>query len=292
MKLLSVEIKNFRSLKDVKVAGPKDDVWTLIGQNNAGKSCVIHALRAFYGDYNVTNEDFFRGCGADSSIEITLEFCLSEEEFSQLPEFYKLPDNKLKVIKRFSRDNLKGKPHGFENRDGIITEREEDFFGAKNVQIGKLGNIIYVPAVKGLSDELKQVKSSIFTKLLTRIISDTLESLPSWTELVKNTKSFAQDLRSPVKNSGNLNSINEIEEDLTKKLSSWNLRTKITLLPPTPEDIVLTGSQLRFISDETNQEEDPMFLGSGAQRAIVNNLLLLWAEIEGKRVIYASICSN
>ncbi len=284
MKLLSVSIKNFRSIRDAVVSGPANDVWTFIGQNNAGKSSVIYAIRAFYADYDVTAEDFCRSC-SDQPIEITLEYQLAEDEFSQLPEFYKLSENRLRVVKRFFKDNLKGEFHGFEIVDGAIVEREKEFFGDKNVPIGKLGSIIYVPAVKDLAEELKKTKSSIFTKLVSRIISEALITLPSWNGLVKQAQIFSQDLRSPVKDSGegNLNSVHEIEESLTEMLSAWRLRTQIVVSPPTPEDIVLAGSNLKFISDDTGQEENPLILGSGAQRSIVNSLLLLWARIEGKK---------
>jgi len=284
MKIISVEIKNFRSVREAIVSGPLDDVWTFIGQNNAGKSSVIHAIRSFYGDYNVTEDDFCRNC-SDQPIQILIEYSLNDNEFSQLPEHYKLPDNKLRIVKRFTKLNLKGESHGFEFNGEEIKEREEEFFGAKNVLSGKLGNLIYIPAVKDLSEELKKTKSSIFSKLVSRIISEALVNLPSWGGLIDQVQIFAQDLRSPVKDSGNgnMNSVHEIEENLTDLLSSWRLRSQISVLPPTPEDIVLAGSKLKFISEDTGQEEDPLILGSGAQRSIVNSLLLLWARIESKK---------
>lgn len=284
MKLISVKIKNFRSIKDAEIFGPTNDVWTFIGQNNAGKSSVIHAIRAFYAEYDVTLEDFCRSCG-EEPIEIILEYILNNDEFSQLPEFYKLPYNKLKVVKRFTKENLKGEFHGYELMEGKLIEREKEFFGDKNVPIGKLGNIIYIPAVKDLSEELKKTKSSIFSKLVSRIISEALVSLPSWAGLVKQAETFAKDLRSPMKDSSkdDYNSVPEIEKNLAEMLESWRLRPQIVVLPPTPEDIVLVGSKLKFISEDTGQEEDPLILGSGAQRSIVNSLLRLWAQIESKK---------
>lgn len=285
MKLLSAEIKNFRSIHSALVTGPVDDIWTFIGQNNAGKSSVLYAIRAFYGDYNVTEEDIFRGAGVEGRVEITLEYHLEDEEFTQLPEHYKLPGNRLRVIKRFSRANLKGESHGFESKSGEIVEREEEFFGARNVQMGKLGSIIYIPAVKDLAEELKKTKSSLFSKLVGRIISEALTSLPSWTGLVEHARDFASDLRSPVKESsdGGLSSVFEIERHLGERLASWGLRPQIVIEPPTPDEIVMAGSRLKLLSSESEQEEDPLTLGSGAQRSIVNSLLLLWAQIESRK---------
>lgn len=284
MKIKSIKINNFRSIKEADISGPLDDIWTFVGQNNAGKSSVMHAIRAFYGEYDVKAEDFCRSDGANKPIEITLEYQLSEEEFSQLPEKYKLDDNTLIVVKRFTRDSLKGETHGYiKDERGEIKEAEEEFFGAKNVVIGKLGTVIYIPAVKDLGEELKKTKSSLFSKLIGRILTETLTDLPSWNTLVKNTEEFAKDLKSPVKSTGEFRSVNEIEENLSSRLKGWGLKSQISISAPQPEDIIMSGAKLQLISNETGIEEDPMNLGSGAQRSIVNNLLLLWAEIESKK---------
>ena len=286
MKIKSIKINNFRSIKEVDITGPIDDVWTFVGQNNAGKSSAMHAIRAFYGEYDVKAEDFCRSDGANKPIEIVMEYKLSDEEFSQLPEQYKLSDNNLIVVKRYTRDSLKGESHGFtkNQKTGDVVEVEEEFFGAKNVDVGKLGTVIYIPAVKDLGEELKKTKSSLFSKLISRILTETLTDLPSWNNLIKNTEEFANDLKSTVKSTGDFKSVNEIEENLSARLSGWGLKSQITISAPSPEDIILSGAKLRFISNETGIEEDSMNLGSGAQRSIVNNLLLLWAEIESKKV--------
>lgn len=92
MKIKSIKINNFRSIKDVTISGPLHDVWTLVGQNNAGKSSVMHAIRAFYGEYDIKLEDFCRKDRLNRPIEIDIEYILSDGEFSQLPEQYKLPE--------------------------------------------------------------------------------------------------------------------------------------------------------------------------------------------------------
>lgn len=285
MKISKITIHNFRSIKKLVLDGPVNDVWTLIGQNNAGKSSIFYAIRAFYGDYEVTVDDFCRSASDSEPIDVCIDFVLSDEERELLPKYYQLPESKLKVIGRFTRERTKGEWHGYELKEGLVTEREEEFFGAKNVLIGKLGEVIYVPAVKELSEELKKTKSSIFTKLVSRILSETLTSLPSWNGLVHHAQKFAVDLRSPVKDSqdGDIKSVHEIENKLGEMLKSWQLKPQILVSPPTPEDIILSGAQLKLIGEESGQEENPLTLGSGAQRSIVNSLLLLWAQVESKK---------
>lgn len=285
MKIVRISINNFRAIKFADISGPVDDIWTFTGQNNAGKSSLFQAIRAFYGEYDINIEDFCRSSLPEAPIEITIEYVLEDEEFSELPEYYKLPGNKLRVISRFTKQKIKGSWHGFEAKDNNIVEKEDEFFGQKNVLIGKLGEVIYIPAIKDLSEELKNTKSSIFTKLITRIISETLTDLPSWNGLLQQAHNFAQDLRSPVKNTGDneLKSVNEIENRLGELLGSWQITPQITITPPTPEDIILSGAKLKFVGKQTGDEESPLKMGSGAQRSIVNSLLMLWSQIESKK---------
>lgn len=286
MKIISINIKNFRPLEDVTISGPLNDVWTFVGQNSAGKSSVFNAIRAFYGDYKINLEDFNKFGAEDLPIEITIEFLLEdEEEIKSLPAYYLLSGSRLKVTKRFTRDNPKGSGRGFENKGGKEVERDEEFFGAKNVQIGKLGSIIFIPAVKDLSDELKNNNYSLFRKLLGRVISEALIDLPSYKKITEDTKEFVADVKSPVKRSptNEIKSLSEIQDALDEQLLSWGFKTDIKINVPTPEEIIVEGAALRFINNITNLEEDPLLMGSGAQRSIVNNLLMLWAKIENQK---------
>ena len=285
MIIQEINIKNFRSLRDVSISGPEQDIWTLVGQNNSGKSAVLNAIRAFYGDYDkVTPDDFNRDADKDEPIEITISYKLEDEEFEDLPEHYRLPGNRLKVTRRFTRENLKGESHGYSLKGSEEIENEEQFFGAKNVQAGKLGEVIYVPAVKDLTSELKTTtKSTLFSKLINRVINDAVSDLDSWHNLVEQTENFAEDLRDPKKETGDYRSIKEIEGELSQMLTSWGIGARLQVNPPTPEDIVIKGADLKFVNDESGFEELPEMMGSGAQRSVVNSLLLLWAKVESQK---------
>lgn len=286
MKFTEIKIENFRSITTATIRGGINDVWTIVGQNNAGKSSVMYAIRAFYNDYSIKKEDFPRQGDDSVEIKISFTFELTDDEYSQLPEQYRLPNNQLKVVKRYSKDKLKGVANGFIiNSDGEQVESEDEFFGAQNVAVGKLGSVIYIPAVKELSEELKKTKTSLFSRLVSRIITETITELPAWERLVSDTTEFVQALKSPVKSTGDHKSLHEIEESLAGKMSSWGIRPSFTFSEPTPEDIVMSTSGLKLLSVNTGTEEDPSNLGSGAQRSLVNNLLMLWAEIENKKEV-------
>lgn len=285
MKIKSIKIKNFRSLKDVEISSPNNDVLVLTGQNNAGKSAVINAIRLFYGDYKLVETDFCRS-SEDKNIQIEIEYDFKDkEEFETLPTEYQLNNNRLRVVKRYSKEKMTGEAHGYIYNGNDETEKTEDFFGSKNVHVGKLGDIIHIPAIKDLEDEIKSTKTSIFTKLITRIFSDKLSTLKSYNNLVADTEKFVQELKSPVKESGNssIRSINEIEKEIDSIVSPWELKANIDLNPPTPEDLILGGINLRF-KDNDGVQEDPLTLGSGAQRSIVNGLIRLWSKVENTKV--------
>ena len=71
MKITKIRICNFRSIKNQTIDSIGSSL-ILIGKNNAGKSAVINALRVFFGDLALSEQDF--RIGAD---EITIEITFS-----------------------------------------------------------------------------------------------------------------------------------------------------------------------------------------------------------------------
>ena len=102
MELHEVNIHNFRRIIDTSFSLCEYSL--LIGPNNAGKSTIVDALRAFYekDDFKFKAERDFPFVGAngkESWLELLLK--LSDEEYSSLEENYHLPNETLKVRKYF-----------------------------------------------------------------------------------------------------------------------------------------------------------------------------------------------
>ena len=57
MRILELEIKNFKSVNLIKVTDI-DMCLILVGCNNSGKSTIMDAIRAVTGDYKVTKQAF------------------------------------------------------------------------------------------------------------------------------------------------------------------------------------------------------------------------------------------
>ena len=57
MQIKSLTIKNFKSIKEIRI----DDIENaliLVGKNNTGKTIILDAIRAVSGDYLVKESDF------------------------------------------------------------------------------------------------------------------------------------------------------------------------------------------------------------------------------------------
>ena len=87
MKIQSVHIKNFRTLKDVQI--PFDSVTTFIGPNGTGKSTVLRALDWFFNGRagELTEKDCSFGA-SDESIEVRVTFSdLSDRDRVELGKY-------------------------------------------------------------------------------------------------------------------------------------------------------------------------------------------------------------
>ena len=158
MNLLSVKLHNFRGILEQEVQFHPYSL--LVGPNNAGKSTFIDGIRAFYekdGFKFKQGNDFPFLKTADDDSWIELKFELSPAEHDSLADIYKVDDNTLRVRKLFQTKSKgadgkssAGAIYGYRN-DGTLSD--EPFYGAKNVQSGKFGDLIYIPAVSKVGEQ-------------------------------------------------------------------------------------------------------------------------------------------
>lgn len=104
MKIQSIRIKNFRTLKDVTI--PFDSVTTFIGPNGAGKSTVLRALDWFFNGKlgSLTEKDCSFGA-TEEEIEVQVTFAdLSDKDRDQLGKYAPAGATKFSAWKRRSSD--------------------------------------------------------------------------------------------------------------------------------------------------------------------------------------------
>jgi predicted ATP-dependent endonuclease of OLD family len=103
MKMTKIEIRNYRSLRDVTIY-PKD-ILALVGRNNSGKSNVLRALELFFeGTTNLIDEECFHSHKTEEPIEIFVTFeQLSDWEKEQFAPW--MNGNKLIVGREITCDS-------------------------------------------------------------------------------------------------------------------------------------------------------------------------------------------
>ncbi|WP_416198793.1 MAG: AAA-15 domain-containing protein [Sporanaerobacter sp.] len=74
MKIKSMCIENFRSIKRQKINNISNAL-VLVGKNNGGKSSIINAIRTFFGEYQVIQDDFHKNA---PEMEIIITFQVDE----------------------------------------------------------------------------------------------------------------------------------------------------------------------------------------------------------------------
>lgn len=94
MKIKEIQIENFRGILNQHIIDIKNAL-VLIGKNNSGKSAVLSAIRTFWGDYNPSAKDFYKGKDC-ISIQVTLEVSdeyLNEIFYDEKVGFTKVPSS-------------------------------------------------------------------------------------------------------------------------------------------------------------------------------------------------------
>src|SRR4030042_784973 len=107
MKIKSVRIQNFRSLKDQTV--DFDNYTCLVGANGTGKSNVLHALNVFFGEFDIPGldtrilgEEDFHIKNIGDPVEITITFSdLSPEARQELAHYVRHDQLVVSVQARF-----------------------------------------------------------------------------------------------------------------------------------------------------------------------------------------------
>ena len=282
MKLRNVHIHNFRGILDQEIT--LRDYSVLVGPNNSGKSTVIDAIRAFYEKDNFKfdkERDFPKVPTEDSESWVELTFHLTDEEFDSLADVYKLsPSKDLRLRKYFQteRKTKERKPAiGFifgYTADGSLND--ESFYGAKNVQSGKIGNLVYIPAISRVEDHTKLSGPSALRELLLEIMSDVVESGEAYKELVEAVKKFASSIR--WEKTADARSLADLEHELNQFLEPWQIEFKLDILPPQVAEIIKSFLTWNLVDRVHGSPQEIEVYGSGFHRYFIYSLIRLGAQ--------------
>jgi putative ATP-dependent endonuclease of the OLD family len=241
MKLVRVKVHNFRGILDQHIMLKGYSL--LAGANNAGKSSVIDVIRAFYEKdgfkFNKDN-DFPFIVTADKESWVELVFLLMDEEHDSLADDYKASSKELRVRKYFQTT---AKTHdgksaarsifGYKT-DGSLSN--EPFYGAKNVQSGKFGELVYIPEISKVDEHAKLSGPSALRDLLTDIMTDVVEAGKSYGEFSVSVQKFSDSIRD--EKTSDDRSLSGFETDLNALLKPWESEFKLKFPPPSAAEII------------------------------------------------------
>jgi len=281
MKLIIATIHNFRGIIEQTVTFENHAL--LVGANNSGKSTVIDAIRAFYEKdgfkYKEDNDFPFYG-SIDTESWVELQYILSEEENNSLADEYKTATKILKVRKYFKTTE---KLHDGKTAAGYILGYKTDgelsnipFYGAKNVQSGKFGDIIYIPAVSKVDEFTKLTGPSALRDLIINIMANVVEESDVYQNLTQSVQQFSNGVKA-IENEDK-RSLLGFEADLNTMLSSWQTKFKLKFSSPSTPEIIKSMLCWEIKDDYHDKPQSIEYFGSGFQRHFIYSLIQLGAR--------------
>jgi len=283
MKIKSITIHNFRSLKEAKFE--PYDYTVLVGANNAGKSNVLTALRIFYEDGIKFNEksDSPKFPTKDNESWIEIEYLLTKDEFNNLKDEYKNEGDILRVrkcLKSEDRNRVKANQsniYGYENR----SLSENLFYGAKNVSEAKLGSVIYIPEVTKTDETLKLTGPSPLRDVVTFVMKKVVKTSESFGSLNRAFEEFNSKFKEEASKDGF--SLSKLRKEINDSLKEWEVEFNLNINPVSPEDIIKNLVSHYAIDKNLDKEIDVKYLGQGLQRHLIYTLLKLSSQYTEKK---------
>ena len=280
MKIKTITIHNFRCFEDVTFRAR--DYALLVGANNVGKSNFIDALRIFY-EKDLKYEDardFPKFPTKDQESWMDFTFQLTDDEYADLKAEYRLPGNTLMVrryMKTTERDNAN------KIRSGVFGYTEtgianEHFYGARNVQDGKLGEVIYIPDVSVLSDHTKMSGPSALRDLISDILKKLVKKSPSFQKLTSEFGSFSTTLKT--EQTDDKHSLEGLEADVNAAIEEWGTEFELVINPLSENDLVKNLVSFRIREEALGDRLEATQFGQGFQRHLIYTFIRLAARYQ------------
>ncbi len=284
MKIKTVKIHNFRSIKEQTF--DLTDYSLLVGSNDSGKSNIIDAIRVFYDDLKFNEDkDWPKFAVEDDESWIEIKFLLTEEEFENLKDEYKQENDEEKffVVRKYLRHQSKVQS-GSSNIYGYEQGKLSDnfFYGWKNVAKGKLGDILYIPAVSKVVDYTKLSGPSYLRNILDFICKKIISSSESFNNLNKTFDEFTKKFKQEKTKEGL--SLEGFEKDINEDIADRKVQMNFGIRSLDVADITKNLIE-PYIKDEVlGDHKLPIeSFGEGLQRRLVYTLIKLSTKYKEKK---------
>ena len=225
----------------------------------------------YKGYLNNPIEDFLQ--------EINAKNYKKREIAETLPFYDKLPqsgtikiDDIIKAQKEYIEENSSELSFNYEME-------ESNFLGLKSVAQGIFGEVFFIPAVKNINDDLSSNKSSIFTKLYSKVISLITSSdgdIANIKEQVNNQfKKFKKYNENQSINVDRPVELNVFETKLSTNLAEWGVNLEVEVLSPNIDEVFRSSVNI-WIHDGIKTDINRK--GHGLQRALTFSLIKTLSE--------------
>lgn len=276
MRAVEVKIHNLRSVHDATLS--LQELSLIAGANNAGKSNAIDAIRMFYGDLRWDEgRDFPKVAPADDEAWVEVEFKPTEDELLLLKDEYRSDEGTFRVrnyIKNSIGPDGKARAGYYAYVDGVLSETL--FYGAKNVGSGKVGKLVYIPAVSKVDDHTKLTGPSALRDLTAAVLSKVVATSPAYKSLTEAFTTFEGEIRTHAGEDGQ--SLEQLEQEITGELSAWESSFSFGVQSVQPDEILKSLVKPRLVDDSHGGEVDQLRFGAGFQRHLVYTLIKLAAS--------------
>ena len=276
MRAVEIKIHGFRSIHDVTIR--LEPLSLIAGANNAGKSNVIDAIRLFYGDLKWDeNRDAPKVTPSDTESWVEVEFLPTDDEATQLKDDYKSTSGTFRVRNYVSPStDADGKArsgyYAYENNN----LSDNLFYGAKNVGSGKVGHIVYIPAVSKIDDNTKLSGPSALRELVAEVLNKVVADSPAYQDLTKAFGAFEGSIKAQASADGQ--SLESLEKEVTDELMGWEASFSLAVQSVQPDEILKTLIKPQLIDETHGGEIDQARFGAGFQRHLVYTLIKLAAK--------------
>jgi len=274
MKISRIRIHNYRSIIDSEIEA--HGYLMLVGANNAGKSNVLNALRAFYDDLKWSEDDFPKRGANDDQSWVEICFTLTAEEWESLADKYKKDTDKPElVLRRYFRGE---KVRNRQSNIYAIVNGVEDtdlFYGAQNVSTSKCGSVVYIPALTTPAEQMKTTGPSPLRDMLNFLLKRVVAKSPAYENLGKAFETLNEEA---TRHDGFLA---EISQPINEALEQWDVRIDLSVNSISVEDI--SKSLIKHVFVDLELDDVPFGLerfGHGFQRAVIYELLKLSASFK------------
>ena len=284
MNLSRIKIHNFRSILDANFDLEKYSI--LVGENNAGKTNIITALRIFYEDdikFEAKN-DFPKCNPIDKESWIELEFLTTDDEQESLKDEYKSTNKILRVRKYLKSENSElvksGTSNIFAYESGILSTNQ--FYGAKNISQAKLGRLLFIPELSKTDDNLKMSGPSPLRNMIDFVMQKVIKNSPTYSNLQTAFETFNKDFKEESSKDGF--SLNELANDINKNVAEWGINFGLDINSITADNII-KNLVSHYIEDKqlNDQRVSVNCFGQGLQRHLIYTLIRVGAKYIDKK---------